>query len=79
MRWDPLGIRDRPDAQSEYDSYVGPTLSLLAKRGCLEDFEEFLAQIEIDQMGRSDSEAAAAKRHEVAVELYDWFANLPRA
>lgn len=79
MRWDPIGIRDEPGAKDEYDSYVGPTLSLLAKRGCLEDFEEFLAEIEIDQMGLSDSAAATAKRHQVATELYDWFANLPRA
>lgn len=79
MRWDPAGVRDRPEAQGEYDQYVGPTLSLLAKRGCLEDFEEFLAEIELDQMKRGDTDASAAKRHEVATELYDWFANLPRA
>lgn len=79
MVWDPLGIKGRPDAGTEYDAYVGPTLSLLAKRGCLEDFEEFLAEIELDQMKRSDTEEAAAKRHRVATELYDWFANLPRS
>jgi hypothetical protein len=27
--WDPIGIADEPNAQDEYDSYVGPMFELL--------------------------------------------------
>lgn len=34
--WDPIGIRDEPNAQDEYDSYVGP-LSQLLINGATDD------------------------------------------
>jgi len=27
--WDPIGIKDEPNAQGEYDSYIGPIYELL--------------------------------------------------
>jgi hypothetical protein len=28
--WDPIGIKDEPNAQDEYDGYVGPIFALLS-------------------------------------------------
>jgi hypothetical protein len=28
--WDPIGVKDSPEAQDEYDSYIGPLYDLLA-------------------------------------------------
>src|SRR5262245_3076275 len=77
IRWDPLGLAGTARA-NDYEAFVGPTLSMLAKQRTLEDFEEFLAIATIDQMGLADSDAATDSRQAVARELYDWFANLPR-
>ena len=30
--WDPIGIRDEPSAQDEYDGYMGEVFDLLVKR-----------------------------------------------
>lgn len=34
--WDPIGVNDVPEAQDEYDSYVGDVYRMLAS-GCSED------------------------------------------
>jgi hypothetical protein len=31
--WDPIGIKDRPNAQDEYDSYLGGVYQPFGKRG----------------------------------------------
>ena len=31
--WDPIGVRDEPNAQDEYDSYLGGVFGLLTRRG----------------------------------------------
>jgi hypothetical protein len=31
--WDPIRISDEPNAQDEYDGYIGPVLELLTKGG----------------------------------------------
>ena len=31
--WDPIGVRDEPNAQDEYDGYIGPVFELLVHDG----------------------------------------------
>ena len=51
--WDPIGIQDVPEAQDEYDSYVGGVYHLLADGASVEALAEHLGAIERDSMGLS--------------------------
>jgi hypothetical protein len=48
--WDPIGINDVPEAQDEYDSYVGGIYRLLASNCSTEQMVDHLAQIESQTM-----------------------------
>ena len=64
--WDPIGVRDVPEAQGEYDGYVGGVYRLLAAGVTVADLAEHLAQLERDAMGLS---AQRQDRTEVASRL----------
>ena len=48
--WDPIGINDVPEAQDEYDSYVGGVYRLLASHCSTEQVVDHLAKIESQTM-----------------------------
>jgi hypothetical protein len=49
--WDPIGVSDVPEAQDEYDSYVGGVYRLLASGASEDEVIEHLQWIESDRMG----------------------------
>ena len=49
--WDPIGIRNEPGAQDEYDSYVGPLHTLLLGGAPPSKVADHLAHIEDAEMG----------------------------
>ncbi len=51
--WDPIGVREIPEAANEYDSYVGGVCSLLARSVDAFKLRGHLARIETDAMGLS--------------------------
>jgi hypothetical protein len=48
--WDPIGVRDAPQAQDEYDGYVGGVYRLLASGATVSELAEHLLQIERESM-----------------------------
>jgi hypothetical protein len=54
--WDPIGIRDEPNAQDEYDSYIGHIYRLLARRASEIEISDYLYGVETDQMGLPNHE-----------------------
>jgi hypothetical protein len=40
--WDPIGVRDNPKLQDEYDSYIGPVYRILAGSRSAEELMDFL-------------------------------------
>lgn len=44
--WDPIGVRDVPEAQDEYDSYVGGVYRLLASGASEDEIVDHLWNIE---------------------------------
>jgi hypothetical protein len=48
--WDPIGINDVPEAQDEYDSYVGGVYRLLASHCSADEMVDHLAKIESQAM-----------------------------
>jgi hypothetical protein len=55
--WDPIGVRDIPEAQDEYDGYVGGVYRLLANGASVEEIAAHLASIQRDSMGISSDAA----------------------
>jgi hypothetical protein len=48
--WDPIGVNDVPEAQDEYDSYVGGVYRLLASHCSTKQMVDHLANIESQTM-----------------------------
>ncbi len=49
--WDPIGIRNEPNAQDEYDGYLGGVFALLTGGASDDQINEHLLRIVIERMG----------------------------
>jgi hypothetical protein len=59
--WDPIGVRDEPQAAGEYDMYVGGIYRLLATGASPDQIAKHLAAIERDRMGFERSHAGMVR------------------
>jgi hypothetical protein len=71
--WDPIGIKDEPLAQDEYDMYVGAIYRLIASRASPMEIANHLARLEGDQLDlaiRADALLQVAEKlHSLDVRL----------
>jgi hypothetical protein len=71
--WDPIGVRDAPEAEDEYDDYVGKVcVMLMQERASASAIAAHLHDIAIDRMGLSPTlelMAASIAAAKVIVEL----------
>ncbi len=51
--WDPIGVRNEPMAQDEYDSYLGHIYTLLAQDASEHQLAKHLNELETVDMGGS--------------------------
>jgi hypothetical protein len=49
--WDPIGIRDEPNAQDEYDMYIGAISELLRRGASDGEIAKYLHHVAHDRMG----------------------------
>ena len=49
--WDPIGVEDIPEAQDEYDSYIGGVYGLLSSGASEQQIIDRLHSIETERMG----------------------------
>ena len=49
--WDPIGVKDEPYAQDEYDGYLGDVFELLTSRASDDRIIEYLWQMVTEHMG----------------------------
>lgn len=56
--WDPIGIKDEPDAQDEYDGYIGHLYELLVANATDTELSNYLHRIAHDRMGFEESKAS---------------------
>jgi len=54
--WDPLGVKDVPEAQDEYDSYVGGVYHLIASGASAKQIAEHLVRVETERLGYPDTD-----------------------
>jgi hypothetical protein len=56
--WDPIGVREDPDAQHEYDSYVPAIYKLLITRRAQHEIFDYLWWVETTHMGLTGNRQA---------------------
>jgi hypothetical protein len=59
--WDPIGIGEVPEAQDEYDSYLGGMYTLLERNASSEEILAYLREIERERMELTPNEQTLAK------------------
>ena len=71
--WDPIGVKDEPLAQDEYDSYVPGVYKLLIRRKSEEKIFRYLWKIETDFMSlcgnRNHTKVIAQRLLEITKEI----------
>ena len=67
--WDPIGVKDIPEAADEYDSYLGDVFELIERDAPITEISDYLRWVETHQMGlggypeaERDAVAASLKR-----------------
>jgi hypothetical protein len=58
--WDPIGIKDEPNAQGEYDGYLGGVYELLLSGAADENIADHLWRIATERMGLSPKKSDMA-------------------
>jgi hypothetical protein len=56
--WDPIGIKDEPNAQDEYDLYIGRLYELLAGNATEAELSDYLYWVAHDRMGFEEAKAS---------------------
>ena len=69
--WDPIGVSHIPEAQDEYDSYVGDVYRLLITHAKRPELFFHLWQIETDHMGLSGNRQRTQATADRLIELRD--------
>ncbi len=73
QEWDPIGVKDIPEAQDEYDSYVWGVYSRLIRQVPQQELFDYLWEMETVDMGLygnpSHTEAIVEKLIALRVEL----------
>jgi predicted polyphosphate/ATP-dependent NAD kinase len=59
--WDPIGIRDVPNARDEYDQYVVPIANKVNARNTTSTIVKLLLEIEVDIMGLKGDDGRARR------------------
>jgi hypothetical protein len=59
VEWDPIGIRDVPQAADEYDAYAPPIARMLADGTSVAELSRYLLEIETDALGLNGDPARA--------------------
>ena len=56
--WDPIGVRDAPEAQDEYDSYAAHIYTLLVTSRPRQEIFDYLWWLETEHMGLTGARQA---------------------
>lgn len=75
--WDPIGVKDEPNAQDEYDCCIGGIVHLLTEGGTDEQITDYLYRQAIDHMGLSDGNTSQAEQKRLLNPTLQALRNIP--
>lgn len=65
--WDPIGVKDCPEARDEYDTYADKAYAMLVHdNASAEQIAQYLYRIETEHMGLGNSQQALSRAQHVA-------------
>ena len=53
--WDPIGVRDEPNAQDEYDHYLGDVFEMLTTGAPDDELKKYLNWVSAERMGMREA------------------------
>ena len=59
--WDPIGVKDIPEAADEYDAYLGEIRQLVMSGASTQLLFEYLWKVETQRMGLTGDRGGTAK------------------
>jgi hypothetical protein len=71
--WDPIGVRDAPSAQDEYDTYLGHVAAALRRGEDVEQIGMYLSSIRTAYMGLPPQ---PERDRQAAQAFVNWYAQL---
>jgi hypothetical protein len=71
--WDPIHVREVPEAADEYDGYLGPLAARLREGASADVIADYLTEVEEDRMGLGESPAARERNEALAARLLGWY------
>ena len=77
--WDPLRVRNTPEAANKYDAYLGQIASRLSAGASAQDIAAFLGDVEEVRMGLVPSAATRKRNEALAARLRVWYDKAIRA
>jgi hypothetical protein len=69
--WDPIGVKDSPHAQDEYDAYVSEVVALVTRHATSEEIFGYLWWLETEHMGLDGDWSATQKVARALCDLCD--------
>jgi len=57
--WDPIGVKDAPDAADEYDAYAAEVCALLKRGASKQQIADYLETVVVARMGLVETGASA--------------------
>ena len=73
--WDPIGVKDIPEARDEYTSYAGVVFSMLRRGAGSKEISKYLVNIRAEHMGMGGSEESS-REDEISEILDNWNQNI---
>ena len=70
--WDPIGVREVPEARNEYDSYSGIIFRKLVERTEKEKIKEYMISIQSETMGMEVGPAEENQIDRTIETLVQW-------
>ncbi len=67
--WDPIGVRNIPEAQDEYDSYISDIYNMLIARKSEYEIFKYIWWLETEHMGLNSDRQRAEKYAERLISL----------
>jgi hypothetical protein len=68
--WDPIGMKDVPEAQDEHDTYADKAYVMVMHEGAsVEQIADYLYLVETERMGRGQSNEAKDRARKAAIAL----------
>lgn len=68
--WDPIDVKDTPEAADEYDGYIASVLDLLNAEASSDEISAYLLKVETERMGMIDAQGnpiLPAKKRDAAI------------